>query len=245
MNFKEQFQYLIEDPNILNIYIFGSHLYKCNNENSDIDLICVTKDVVISDDINIHFYTLEQFKGLLDNHEIQMLECVFSPDEFILKKSIEIVQSDFNKTLLRKSISTITSNSWVKGKKKLIIQGDYDKWTAIKSVFHSIRILDFGIQICEQGKISNFSSMNWLLTDLIKLSNELDFIDLWNAIDTKYRKLFNNLSSRFKSFCPKDENIKGLDFNTDITTIFKKHNIKDNSLKHDLLILFNSYLNGN
>lgn len=87
--------------------------------------------------------------------------------------------------------------------------------------------------------------MNWLLTDLIKLSNELDFIDLWNAIDTKYRKLFNNLSSRFKSFCPKDENIKGLDFSTDITAIFKKHDIKDSNLKHDLLVLFNSYLNGN
>ncbi len=72
----------------------------------------------------------------------------------ILKMTNDLgITFKLDKTKLRVAISTIVSNSWVKGKKKLIVQGDYDLNLAIKSTFHSLRILDFGTQIAMEGKI--------------------------------------------------------------------------------------------
>ena len=104
----------------------------------------------------------------------KFLSVFFSPKEFILKETIKfkLVQNKQFSENLRTSISTITSNSWVKGKKKLIITVDYDLNLALKSVFHSLRILDFGIQISENKKIVNFSNCNWILVELKKLSSE-------------------------------------------------------------------------
>lgn len=96
----------------------------------------------------------------------------------------------------------------VKGKKKLIVAGDYDLNLAVKSVFHSLRILDYGIQVASTHKISNWTSMNYVLEDLRKLSEQYQREDLWNAIDTKYRKLYNAKSSEFKLLAPKDLTLK-------------------------------------
>lgn len=192
----------LDDDNILNVYQFGSRVYGSDNVNSDFDYICVLKEYVESDDINIHHYTVEQFHALLDNHDIQILECFFLADKYKLKETVDFYLY-LDKGKLRTAISTITSTSWVKGKKKLIVMGDYDKWLAIKSVFHSLRILDFGIQIAQHSKIINYSSMNYVLEDLIKLSNEFDKVELWEKIETKYKKVYLEKGSIFKAACPK------------------------------------------
>jgi hypothetical protein len=212
---------------ILNKYNFGSIVYGTNTEKSDEDYICVTDEKVISNDINIHYYTIEEFQRLLDNHEIQMLECYFIDDKF---KHVENHKFNFelNLSKLRVSISTITSNSWVKGKKKLIVMADYDKYIAIKSIFHSIRILDLGIQIATYHRIINYSEYNWLFFDLLKLSEQHDYIDLWNIIDSKYRKLFNKLSSDFKKLAPLE---KEYSIDVDIENILKDFNIYNIDLK--------------
>ena len=196
---------LIKDNNVLIIYRLGSHVYGTNNENSDEDFIVVAKEYFDSQNINIHVYTLEQYKLALANHDIQALECHFLPYKHVLKIKGDLgINFTLDKSKLRVSISTIASNSFVKGKKKLTVSGDYDVNLAIKSVFHSLRILDFGIQIASEGIISNYSSMNWLLDDLRKLSEQYQRDELWNAIETKYKKLFNNKSSQFKALAPKN-----------------------------------------
>lgn len=191
------------DNNCVNIYPFGSRVYGSNNENSDYDYIVVVKEKVVSTDINVHIYTTQEFQHLLDNCEIQTLECVFAPKDFILKRWFEF-DVNIDKSKLRVSISTISSNSWVKGKKKLIALGDYDLNAGLKSVFHSLRILDFGIQIALHGKIINLGSMNYVLFDIQKMSENYSHIELWNAIDTKYRPLYNSKNTEFKKLCPKD-----------------------------------------
>ena len=77
--------------------------------------------------------------------------------------------------------------------------------------------------------------MNWLLLDLIKLSNELDFIDLWNAIDTKYRSLYNNTSTRFKLLCPKAPNEN--DMKKELRIILKDHKVTEGEL-NKIIALF-------
>ncbi len=223
---------LTNDPNILNIYQFGSFVYGTNNANSDEDYIIVCKEWFDTYNTDIHCFTVQQFQNLLDNCDIQMLECQFlSKENIILEKHKFIFNLDKEK--LRISISTITSNSWVKGKKKLIVMGDYELNTAIKSVFHSLRILDFGLQICNNGKITNYKAMNYVLFDLQKLSEQYKYLDLWDKINEKYKKVFNALSTSFKAQCPK--NTLELSKKQQIINILKDFDIENEDLVNQLL----------
>lgn len=192
----------ISNNNYLNIYRFGSICYGTNNKNSDEDYICVVKEYIPSNNINIHHYTVEQFQSHLELCDIQMLECIFLPKKHVLKELVEF-NINIDKGKLRKSISTIASTSWVKGNKKLTVLGDYDKWLAIKSIFHSLRILDFGIQIAQHNKIIDFQSMNYVLFDIIKISEKYDKIELWEKIKEKYHPIYLSKGSEFRKLVPK------------------------------------------
>ncbi len=232
---NKKFLDLIQDENVLNFYLFGSHVYRTNHENSDIDVILVAQEYFDAKDVNIHVYTETQFQSLLNKGEIQMLECFFAPKEFVLKESV-IFNILFDRTFsehLRISISTICSNSWVKGKKKLVIQGDYDLNLALKSVFHSLRILDYGIQISENQSIINFESSNWILAELKQLSERYQYDALWNQIEVKFRKVFNQRSSKFKNLNPKS--IQEMDKRKAIQKLLKSFGIENEELVERLL----------
>jgi hypothetical protein len=215
----------ITDNNVLNIYQFGSRVYESHNKDSDYDYILIAKEYFDPKDINIHVHTIENFQQLLDNHDIQTLECYFLPDKYILKYNYSNFTFILDKSKLRTSISTISSNSWVKGKKKLIVQGDYDVNLAIKSLYHSLRIINFGIQIALHGKIIDYTSYNYILTDLRKLAEQYQSVELWNAIDTKYRELYNKSRTHFKKLCPKENN--------ELYDLVKKYFI-DNNIDYQL-----------
>jgi predicted nucleotidyltransferase len=232
---NKKFQTLIQDENVLNFYLFGSHVYRTNHENSDIDVILVAKTYFDAKDVNIHVYTTTQFQSLLNKGEIQMLECFFAPKEFVLKELVTfnlLFDKAFSENL-RISISTICSNSWVKGKKKLIIQGDYDLNLALKSVYHSLRILDYGIQISENQKIIDFESSNWILHELKQLASQYQYQELWNQIEVKFRKVFNQRSSKFKNLNPK--NLQELDQRKAIEKVLKEFGIENPELVEKLL----------
>lgn len=188
-----------EDPNIINIYIFGSHIYGTNHKHSDIDLILVVKNRFEPDNIDTHIFTIEEFQRKLDNMDIQTLEAYFAPNEF--KYETHTFTFNYNESALRKSISTIANNSLVKGKKKLIIMGDYDLNAGLKSVFHSIRILDYGIQIAKHKEIINFKTYNYVLEDLKVMSEFHNYEALWEKIESKYLATWKKLKSEFKTVC--------------------------------------------
>ncbi len=225
---------LINDKNVVNIYKFGSYVYGTNNAHSDEDYIIVCEEWFDTNNNDIHCYTIQQFQNLLDNCDVQMLECYFLSKEFIILEKHQFT-FNLNKEKLRISISTITSNSWVKGKKKLTVMGDYDLNIAIKSVFHSLRILDLGIQLCVDEKITNYGAMNYVLYDLIKLSEQYKYIDLWDKINEKYKKVFNALSTSFKAKCPK--NIIESNKKSQIISILKEFGIENEDLANQLLMI--------
>ena len=200
-------------PNVLNVYPFGSHVYGSNNDNSDKDFIVILEDFVESSSIDIHHIPRLEFQTMINNHDIQALECYFLPKESVLKSTTKF-RFELDKTKLRKSISTVSDGSWQKGKKKLIVSADYDKEIALKSIFHSLRIRDIGIQIAMYGKIISYNRMNYILDDLRKMGTQYERNELWQKIDDKYRKLFNELRSKFVELCPKDNKVQ-----TRITTI--------------------------
>lgn len=225
---------LTTDENLLNVYYFGSTAYGTRSFQSDDDFILVVKEYFDPEDINIHVYTKEQFQLKLDMCDIQMLECFFLPEEFKLRETIKF-EFNLNKFALRTSISTISSNSFVKGKKKLIVSGDYDAYLAIKSIFHSLRILDYGCQIAMHGKIINYKSMNYVLEDLKQLSSIYQHNDLWENIETRYKKIFNAKSSEFKALCPKDMTEKTKIGS--IKAILSRHGIENEELLNELLTI--------
>lgn len=220
---------LLIDNNIYNLYQFGSMVYKTNHEGSDKDYIAICENIphygslYQEGNTTIHFLTKQNFQNLLDLNEIQAIECVFLSNEFILKEQIKY-EFVLNKENLRRTISTIASNSFQKCKKKLIIQGDYDKYNGIKSLFHSIRILDLGIQLGSEGRIYDYSKMNWLFQDLMKISSQMESVELWNYVDNKYRELFNKLTTQFKKLCPIDKH-KGLLVNISENKVIIDNNI--------------------
>jgi hypothetical protein len=223
---------LINDNRLLNVYLFGSTVYGSMDKNSDVDYICVAKEWFDPVNVNIHVFSVNQFQLLLDNCDIQMLECVFLPTAFKLKEQHQF-PFQLDKFRLRTSISTIASNSWVKGKKKLTVMGDYDLRLALKSIFHSLRILDFGVQVATDNKISNYKSMNYVLEDLWKLSKDSNYSELWEVIDLKYRKQFNELSTHFKQLCPK--NMVQISRKEKLKTILENHGCFSVELLNDLL----------
>jgi hypothetical protein len=79
----------------------------------------------------------------------------------------------------------------IKSKKK-IQQGDY--YIGLKSLYHSIRIVMFGIQIAKYSHIVDFTVANYIWIEM----NERIFT--WDELDIKYRDINNRLLSEFRLF---------------------------------------------
>lgn len=192
---------------VFNIYIFGSRVYGTYNKDSDWDIIMVANNSVESTEIrnglyNIHVYTPDKFQTDLDWHRPNNLECIFAPDWAILKEDKKF-NFKLNLAKLRHASSHVSSNSWVKAKKKLEV-GEY--YTGVKSLFHSIRIPMFASQVATDGKISDFECANFVW-------DKLTFSDLphymrnkewsWSEIETEFKLLHNKVNSDFRKVSPK------------------------------------------
>jgi len=177
-------------------YVFGSRVYGTASEGSDWDIILVANASAPevehkSEKMNIHILTPDRFaKELRDNH-IRALECINSPGWAIIKPTpLEFI---YKPESFHHNISHTVSNSWVKCKKKLA-QGDY--YIGLKSIFHSLRIANFGIQFAKTGKI-DYAAMNWLWEELS--SREWT----WDELKEKYQPLRNELLTEFRELAAK------------------------------------------
>jgi predicted nucleotidyltransferase len=179
---------------VFNIYLFGSRVYGTHSENSDWDIIIVGNNSVESIEIkhelyNIHVYTPKKFQEDLDWHMPKNLECYFAPDWAKLKEDIK-----FNFTLkhpkLRHATSHVSSNSWVKARKKLLVADEYN--IGIKSLFHAIRIPMFSTQIANFGEIRDFQCANWVWNKIC----EKEWI--WEDLDAEFRNVHNSVLTDFR-----------------------------------------------
>ena len=94
---------------------------------------------------------------------------------------------------LRRAISSVASNSYVKCKKKI---RDGEVYIGKKSLFHSIRILMFGIQIAKHGKIVNYEEANNYHKAIFEMGDD------WSELDKKFKPIYNSLKSEFKRLAP-------------------------------------------
>lgn len=190
------------DHEIVNVYSYGSRVYGTHKSNSDHDFIVVaacdhTGQQYDAGDITVHVYNIEHWRRALNEHRIFALECFFLPeDKKLLETKIFGFQLDLS--LLRKEISSISSNSWVKAKKK--IEVEHEHYLGFKSLFHSLRIPIFGTQIAQNGKINDYSAANELWN---RIMHDLDFSRSWESWKEEYQPVRNQLLTEFRKYAEK------------------------------------------
>lgn len=198
------------NTSIICLYHYGSVVYSTTSNQSDIDYICIVDSD--NDEFNgksikfnlnnqyhdVQFYTKNKFQELVQQHAIMALESIFLPQ---CHKLIELHQFSFelNLSQLRKSISATSSNSWVKCFKKIEIENE--PYIGLKSLFHSLRIISFGIDIAQQQSIK-FTEHTDRYLEIMSLLNTDNCNKL--IIKQKYQQLYNQLSSTFKQLAPKE-----------------------------------------
>lgn len=198
----------LTDDEIINVYLYGSHVYKTNHVKSDYDLMVVIDNKLIhlndkefkSHDglINLHLETVDTFQSHLLDMKIKELELYFLPLEFIIKESIKFrFKLDISK--LRCEISSKSNNSWAKAHKKLDILYE-DDYIGLKSLYHSFRILAFGIQMAKYGKIIDFEDTKDIYFEIMQLYSK-GF--KWEDYKLFYQNQYNQFSTEFKKVAPK------------------------------------------
>jgi hypothetical protein len=170
------------------ITYYGSIIYETNTKISDTDIVYVfesSEDIyeVIEahkmpefydlPKIDLHYISTFAFQKLLNSHDIMALETYYQlPNDYK-----EWFKFDINLDTLRRKISAVVSNSWSKARKKLDIPEESD-YIALKSLFHSLRILSYGINLAESKEIDYLN----VTLDGRKMTCK----ELWNDILNDY-----------------------------------------------------------
>ena len=186
----------------LNIYHYGSYVYGTFVDGiSDYDYIVIVPDTMRHldeqqfeyDNCQYTIHTAESWQTMLDRCDVDAIETYFLPEKFIVKESVVFI-AELTKEKVRSSFSHVASNSFVKCKKKLEVPDSYNPTIGKKSLWHSLRIIDFGIQLMKYGKIVNYSSMNFLYNEIVK-SDEV----IWDYFKTKYKPIYNRMKTEFRN----------------------------------------------
>ena len=170
--------------------IFGSYIYN-ESKAKDIDVLIIESNIKPVNNIyDFQYISKDVFIAHLKKCDIRALECIFSPQS----NFIEDYEKFIDWSYLRSAISQKSSHSYVKAKKKMSKENEI--YIGQKSLYHSLRILLFGIQLAKYKKIINFSEANHYLEKIMLIEN-------WNDLELIYKKEYNRLHSEFKLACPK------------------------------------------
>lgn len=211
------------------LFEHGSYVYGTNNPMSDKDFICIVddkysdfldkfensiyeynseRDQTVIHNINIpevdfQYMTKSKFIEMVKENNIMALESIFLPQRNIVAGNVEQFAEyfDCNKWKIRQSISSTASNSWAKAHKKMTVEKDFDMYRGQKSLFHSLRILMFGNQLCEYGKIIHFDCANDYWNDIYYKMKDAT----WEDYKSKYKPVYNELRSKLAELAPKEK----------------------------------------
>ena len=182
------------------LYPYGSRVYGTNASDSDFDYLAVvpanrkadTGTEFRRNNTNIHIFNRLDFQDQLNRHKIHCLEAYYLPDGACAG------QFSFHLDLqnLRHELSQKSNHSFVKAKKKIEVEKDFYIWW--KSLFHSLRILNFGIQIAKGGRIADYGAANKLWFE-IRDAQQYN----WDYFKEKYQPIYNELASEFRKLAPK------------------------------------------
>jgi predicted nucleotidyltransferase len=163
-------QFGINQNDVLNVYAYGSRVYGTATPDSDYDYVVVHKAAMIgpnknafrenaktSEDgtIQIINFSRTGFKAELQSFNISCMECISLPEEYVLQKKMDYKIDRFDMKEFISNVITKASNSWHLA---LTAHKDENYISAAKGLYHSLRILDYALQIKNSGKVIDFST---------------------------------------------------------------------------------------
>ena len=213
------------NKHIICSFPYGSVTYGIKpTEYSDVDIVAI-----VDDSVDFSMYTNEiyeekhtelilnkfveidtqyikecNFIEMVKNHHIIALESMWLPRELFKGTYDYEKYFKLDKWKLRQTISSIVSNAWAKCHKKLTVEKDYDFYRGLKSLFHCLRLLEFGIQIATYGKLVNYKVANHYWEDL--WNKDIVPSHKWEDYKAMYQPQLNALKSEFIKLCPKPIN---------------------------------------
>ena len=181
---------------IHNIYLYGSRIYGNFRNDSDYDFLVTACSMNVHKEFhdgeyNVHIVTPDVFEDRLRDHDIQTMECIYAPGvaKVQIKKDYS-ASFELRPNQLRKKSLSQSTNAWHQAK---IRMNDGDIERGAKSLWHSLRILAFAIQILDEGCIYDFGEgNNWF--DEIKESEAFT----WGAYKDKWFQLKKDLEIMVK-----------------------------------------------
>ncbi|CAF1102092.1 unnamed protein product [Rotaria sordida] len=212
-------EFKLNDSQITNIYNYGSWVYGTNHEKSDRDFLFIMKienetqrtylkfqkdfdyfhsfKLHRSNNCDITIHTCENFELLLEKNYMLAVECIFYPNEFILRNNIDyktIYLTKYYNPLRLKQVVFYENYSSL----KYIIDNDeddsnyfplksnsnstinqllcdaihtttIDEDRILKYLFHGLRYLDIGEQLIRTKSIYDFKRVSYVLFQLKKI----------------------------------------------------------------------------
>lgn len=207
-----------ENEKILNIYLFGSRVYKIHKETSDYDYIFIVTDdyiykrpkneqvsyeyeqftftnhkeafrgMIKYKDINIGIYKETLFRRLLEEHLIWALFCIHLPKEFIFKETVKF-QPRIRHIKLRNSVLMEVGRTWQKAKNLFVKEKAFEKGR--KLIFYTFLYLYWGIHFKEEKGFS--------FEEAVKIKKEIDITESndWKVFVVKFENEYENLKEYF------------------------------------------------
>jgi hypothetical protein len=148
------------------------------------------------------FINESTFINMVMEHHIVALEMFWLPPDLIIKGDVKRYEPYFklDKWKLRQVVSSIASNAFAKAHKKMTVEKDYDLYRGQKSLFHSIRVMVFGIQIAKFGKIVDYQEANQYWTMIYAMKDSP-----WEVYKQTFKPIINQIRSELVILCPKPE----------------------------------------
>ena len=188
----------------INIYEWGSRVYQTSTDSSDWDYITVVPDDFPKESDQYEFgnrtYNIEhesEWLAKLKRNSVEALECISLTPQFIIKKG-KSYPFIFNPDGAHAAISERASTAWVKGKKKLTIEKDFDWRSGKKSIWHSLRLYMFGAQCAQYGSIVDFTEANNYYNDIVVMKHGETGQEEWEYLKESYHDLNNYWHSKMK-----------------------------------------------
>jgi hypothetical protein len=167
---------------VINIYPYGSKVYGTATEHSDDDFVIVFKgsllpsgafkdNAISSNDYKIQgvCYSRSGFIDAINNYQVTALECIFLPENRMVKNAMPMSLRKLDLKEMAKKIISTASSSWHFAS---LAYKSEDIDGSKKNIYHALRIVEFGLQIKEHGKIIDYSASNKIKEFIYEIVDE-------------------------------------------------------------------------
>jgi hypothetical protein len=177
------------------LFPFGSRVYGTARADSDFDYLAVvpenrrasTGEEFRHGSLNVTLFNRRDWAGQLAAHKIHCLEAYYLPDG-VCRAAFPF---QLDRRLLRLSLHNKARHSWIRARKKM--QVEKQPLLAWKGLFHSLRILHFGIQIATTGSITDYAGANAWWTEILTTASTD-----WAWHEGRFGMEYADLVSRFR-----------------------------------------------